>query len=181
MTSMNELPSPTRAIAGLCLMLGASACAHTPARSTATPTPTPTPTAIDAQTPKTTRAHGTFDVALVAQPTDAKPLGRMAIEKQFYGDLEATSRGEMLSAMGGEKGSAGYVALEHVSGKLRGRKGSFVLQHSGTLTRGAQQLSVTVVPDSGTDELTGLAGSMVIIIADGQHSYDFNYTLGATP
>jgi hypothetical protein len=133
----------------------------------------------------TTRASGTFEVKLTPQAPDDKSddatPGRMSIDKQFHGDLEATSKGQMLAAMTAVKGSAGYVAMERVSGTLHGRKGTFVLQHSGTMTRGAQQLSVTVVPDSGTGELAGLAGRMAILIADGKHSYDFEYTLAGTP
>jgi hypothetical protein len=101
----------------------------------------------------------------------------MSIDKQFRGDLEATSKGEMLMAGTSVKGSAGYVAIEHVSGSLHGRTGGFVLQHSSTMNRGAPQQSVTVVPDSGTGELEGLAGKMTIDIADGKHSYEFEYTL----
>lgn len=127
------------------------------------------------------QAKGTFDVTLEPHPLanqEVSPLmGRMAIDKQFKGDLVATSKGEMLSARTAEKGSAGYVAIERVSGKLNRKKGSFVLQHSGMMTRGALSLSVTVVPDSGTEELDGLTGKMDIIIADGVHSYVFDYTL----
>jgi predicted flavoprotein YhiN len=133
----------------------------------------------------TTHASGTFEVNLNPQTPDDKTegatLSRMSIDKQFHGDLEATSKGEMLTAVTGVKGSAGYVAIERVSGTLHGRSGSFVFQHSGTLTRGTQQLSITVVPDSGTDQLMGLAGKMAIKIADGKHSYDFEYTLAETP
>jgi hypothetical protein len=129
----------------------------------------------------TTRAIGTFEVKLVPQSPGDKAedgtLGRMSIEKQFSGDLEATSKGEMLTAGTSVKGSAGYVAIEKVSGALHGRSGTFVLQHSGTMTRGAPQLTITVVPDSGTGELVGLAGKMVINIVNGKHSYDFEYTL----
>ena len=133
----------------------------------------------------TTRASGTFEVKLTPQPTDDSPesalLGRMSIVKQFHGDLEATSKGTMLSAGTAVKGSAGYVAIERVSGALHGRRGTFVLQHSGTMTRGAPQLTITVVPDSGTEDLVGLAGKMAIIIADGKHSYDFEYSLADAP
>jgi hypothetical protein len=129
---------------------------------------------------KPNRAAGTFDVKLNAQGGDP-PLARMSIDKQFHGELEAASKGEMLSAGTDVKGSAGYVAIEKVSGTLQGRSGSFVLQHSGTMTRGTPQLSVTVVPDSGTGELKGLAGKMAIIIKDGKHLYEFEYTLGETP
>jgi hypothetical protein len=131
----------------------------------------------------TKHASGRFDVKLTPQNPDRKEaagasLGRMSITKQFHGDLEATSQGEMLSAGTAVKGSAGYVAMERVSGILHERSGSFVLQHTGTMTRGAPQLSVTVVPDSGTDQLVGIAGAMTIKIADGKHSYDFEYMLG---
>lgn len=131
----------------------------------------------------TTHASGTFEVKLTPQndnPEDGT-LGRMLIDKQFHGDLEAVSKGQMLSAVTAVKGSAGYVAIEKVSGTLQGRKGTFVLQHNGTMTRGEPQLSVTVVPDSGTDQLTGITGKMTIIIADGRHSYNFEYTLAKTP
>lgn len=128
-----------------------------------------------------THATGNFEVKLHPQPlsdpsADAT-LGRLSIDKQFSGDLKATSRGEMLSAGTATKGSAGYVAIERVSGTLHGRTGTFVLQHSGTMNRGEPQLSVTVVPDSGTAQLTGLTGRMAIIIDGGKHSYDFDYTL----
>jgi len=105
----------------------------------------------------------------------------MSIDKQFHGDLEGTSKGEMLTAGTGVKGSAGYVAIERVSGTLNGRSGTFVLQHSGTMTHGEPHLTITVVPDSGTGELAGLAGTMSILIAGGNHSYDFEYTLAALP
>jgi len=126
-------------------------------------------------------ASGPFEVKLTPQDDkiDAS-LGRMTLDKQFHGDLEATSKGQMLTAATGTKGSAGYVAIEKASGTLHGRSGTFVLQHSGTMTRGALQLSITVVPDSGTDQLAGLSGKMTInIAADGKHSYDFDYTLPA--
>lgn len=129
----------------------------------------------------TTRATGTFAVKLFPQPTDAAPLGRLSIDKQFHGDLAGTSKGEMLAVGTAVKGSAGYVALERVTGTLHGRAGTFVLQHSGTMTRGVPTLSVTVVPDSGTDDLVGLAGKLDIQIADGKHSYDFEYILGDRP
>lgn len=124
---------------------------------------------------------GSFDVKLTPQtspdkPADAVP-GRMSIDKQFHGQLEAHSVGEMLAAMGSVKGSAGYVAMEQVTGTLQGRSGSFVLQHSGTMTRGAPQLTVSVVPDSGTGELAGLEGKMTINIVDGKHFYEFDYSL----
>jgi hypothetical protein len=103
----------------------------------------------------------------------------MSIDKQFHGDLEATSKGEMLAVTTDVKDSAGYVAMERVSGTLGGRSGTFALQHTGTMTRGAPALSVTVVPDSGTGELSGLAGTMTIDIVDGKHLYGFDYTIPA--
>lgn len=127
------------------------------------------------------RATGPFDVKVNPQPaynTDpASLLGRMSLDKQFHGDLEATSKGEMLTAMSAVKGSAGYVAIERVTGTLKGRNGSFALQHSGTMARGAQQLVITVVPDSGDGDLQGLEGKMSIEIADGKHSYVLEYLL----
>jgi len=130
----------------------------------------------------TTHATGSFEVKLIPQQdADGDPsIGRMTIDKQFAGDLQATSKGQMLSAMGEVKGSAGYVAMERVVGSLHGRKGSFVLQHSGTMNRGEPLLVLSVVPDSGTDELRGLRGAMKIIVAAGQHSYEFDYTLEPT-
>jgi hypothetical protein len=130
-------------------------------------------------------ATGAFEVKLNPLPVydgaDGSPLGHLSIDKQFRGELDATSKGEMLSAGTSVKGSAGYVAMERVTGTLHGRRGSFVLQHSGTMVRGAAQLTVSVVPDSGTEQLVGLAGTMVIIIAaDGKHSYEFSYSLTPT-
>lgn len=126
-------------------------------------------------------AKGTFTVKLTPLTfeglTDASQLGRMSIDKQITGDLVATTHGQMLSAMTATQGSAGYVALERVDGTLHGRRGSFVLQHTGTMTRGTPALSVTVVPDSGSGDLTGLSGDFIIIVADGKHSYAFNYLL----
>lgn len=125
-------------------------------------------------------ASGTFEVKVIPQaPNGEAPIvGRMSLEKQFQGDLAAASKVEMLTAITPVKGSAGYVAIEWVSGALDGRSGAFALQHSGTMTRGVSQL--TVVPDSGTEELTGLIGSMTIKITDGKHFYDFEYTLTQT-
>lgn len=125
-------------------------------------------------------AHGTFDVKLAPQtPSDSSSgaVGRMTIDKEFHGDLIASSKGEMLALMSGTvKESGGYVAMERVAGALQGRKGTFALQHSGTMNRGAQSLTLTVVPDTGTGDLAGLSGSMKIIITDGKHCYDFDYT-----
>ena len=131
----------------------------------------------------TQHASGPFDVKLTPQQPDsevakAANLGRMTIDKQFHGDLNATSKGEMIAAQTEVKGSAGYVAIERVTGTLKGLGGSFVLQHSATMTRGVPDLSIIVVPDSGTGELKGITGKMNIIIApDGKHSYTFDYSI----
>lgn len=127
------------------------------------------------------RATGQFEVKLTPQTPPAAiasaRLGRMTIDKRFQGDLIGHSLGEMLAVHTEVKGSAGYVALERVEGSLGGRKGSFVLQHSGTMDRGADTLALNVVPDSGTGELVGLAGSMTIDIVEGQHKYTMDYRL----
>jgi hypothetical protein len=123
-------------------------------------------------------AGGTFEVKVAPLSTDAAPLGRLSIDKTFRGDLEGTSKGEMLTAGSPVKGSAGYVAMELVTGSLHGKRGTFALQHTGTMMRGAAQLTITVVPDSGTDELQGLQGTMVIDASGGKHAYDFDYRLG---
>ncbi|BFI96720.1 MAG: DUF3224 domain-containing protein [Rhodanobacter sp.] len=126
------------------------------------------------------QATGSFTVKLEPQPSAHADsgLGRMGIDKQFNGDLAAYSLGEMLAYRSAVDGSAGYVAMERVTGTLHGRKGAFVLQHTGTMERGASALQVSVVPDSGTDELEGLAGTLTIHIdAQGGHTYTFDYRL----
>jgi hypothetical protein len=127
------------------------------------------------------RATGSFEVSL--QPlsntdvtTDAM-FGRLLLNKTFNGDLVATACGQMLSAMTTVKGSAGYVAIDHVTGNLDGRQGGFVLQHSGAMERGKQRLSIMVVPDSGTGELAGISGTLSINVIDGKHFYDFIYSI----
>src|SRR6185503_11293239 len=123
-----------------------------------------------------TRANGSFVVTMTPQPSqDGSVVGRFLLDKQFHGALEGTSKGEMLAVRTDVEGSAGYVAMEQVSGKLNGRSGTFALQHNGLMSRGTQQLSIVVVPDSGTDQLSGLAGKMHINIVDGAHSYEFEY------
>lgn len=123
------------------------------------------------------RATGSFEVKVTPQASDAESgIARMSLEKQFHGDLEGSSRGEML-ASGSATTSGAYVAIEKVTGKLHGKSGGFLLQHSGTMTRGAPHLTITVVPDSGTGELAGIGGAMTIQ-ADGKHSYELEYTLG---
>lgn len=130
------------------------------------------------ETSVTGHASGTFDVKLMPQPVvDGEAgIGRMSIDKHFHGDIEGVSKGEMLSSQGSIKGSAGYVAIERVTGTLQGRKGSFVLQHNATMNRGTPQLNIIVLPDSGTDELAGISGMMTIKIDQGQHFYEFDYT-----
>ena len=127
----------------------------------------------------TNQAKGAFEVKMNPQVDEVgdPSVGRMSLEKQFHGDLEASSKGQMLAVMTDIQGSAGYVALERVNGVLDGRKGTFALQHTGTMTRGAAELSIIVVPDSGTDQLVGLAGKMTIKIENGKHFYEFEYTL----
>ena len=125
----------------------------------------------------TNRASGTFQVKMSPQEADMS-VGRMTIDKQFQGDLVGSSKGQMLMASSESvKNSAGYVAIEKVTGTLNGRRGSFYLQHNGVMTRGVGELTITVIPDSGTDQLVGLRGKMNIIIAEGKHSYEFEYSL----
>ncbi len=137
--------------------------------------------AVEKGSPMTVHARGAFDVKLTPQLPEDKSegltLGRMLLDKQFHGDLEAVSQGQMLTGMTAVQGSGAYVAIERVTGALNGRRGSFILHHLGIMVRGAPTLHVTVVPDSGTGELAGLTGAMTIIITDGKHSYDFAYSL----
>jgi hypothetical protein len=130
------------------------------------------------------RAAGPFDVKVVPQKPDtqvarAASLGRLTVDKRFHGDLEGISKGEMLATQTEVPGSAGYVAMERVTGSLKGRQGSFVLQHSATMSRGTPTSTITVVPDSGTGELKGITGTMTIAVtSDGGHTYEFNYKIG---
>ncbi len=126
------------------------------------------------------KVSGTFEVKVSPQAPDegdTSGVGRLLLDKQFQGDLEATSKGQMLAISSAVKGSAGYVAMEQVTGTLLGKTGAFALQHFGKMTRGVPELNVTVVPDSGTGELEGLTGRMQIIIAEGKHSYEFDYSI----
>lgn len=156
-------------IAGLCLWCVVA----TTAQQASTPTPK--------EKPVTAHAHGTFDVKATPAPGDDKDTvpGRFLLEKQIHGDIEGTSKGQMLTAGDFAKGSAGYVAIEQITGSLAGRRGSFALQHSGTLKHGAQELHITVVPGSGSGQLEEITGTMTIEIKDGKHFYDFDYTLPA--
>ena len=136
------------------------------------------------ETPMTQHATGPFDVKVTHQDDNSSDplLARMTLEKQYHGDLDATGQGQMLTAGTAVKGSGAYVAIEKVSGTLKGRTGTFVLQHTGTMTQNVPQLTIVVVPDYGTGQLAGLTGKMTITIAPGgKHSYDFEYTLPAAP
>ncbi len=174
--------SITAVIIVVCVFVGIVSPAHTQPQSQA-------PSSVSAKVRKgavvATQASGTFEVKLTPQAAEDKAedalLGRMTIDKTYHGDLEATSKGQMLTAGTAVKGSAGYVAIERVSGKLNGRSGTFVLQHSGTMTRGVPELTITVVPDSGTDRLVGLSGRMTIKIVDKKHSYVLEYMLPEAP
>jgi Protein of unknown function (DUF3224) len=133
-------------------------------------------------TPMPAHATGPFDVKVTPQDDKIDPtLGRMTLDKTFHGDLEATSKGQMLTASTDVKGSGASVAVERVTGTLHTaagpRTGSFALQHIGTMTRGVPELNIAVVPDSGTGQLVGLTGKLIIHIAEGKHSYDFEYSL----
>jgi Protein of unknown function (DUF3224) len=131
----------------------------------------------------TQHATGTFEVKLTPQghKSEDKSLGRMAIEKQWSGEMEGTSSGQMLTGGDVKTGSAGYVAIEKFSGTLKGRNGSFILQHSATMTKGKGDLTIVVVPDSGTDELKGISGKLTIRIENGKHFYDFEYAINTKP
>lgn len=122
-------------------------------------------------------ATGTFDVKLAPNGSGASPIGSMSIKKTFHGDLQGNSVGQMLAFRSEVEGSAGYVAMELVEGTLGGREGSFTLQHSGLMDKGAPSLTVVVVPDSATGGLVGLTGTMKIVVTPGRHDYQFHYTL----
>jgi hypothetical protein len=128
-----------------------------------------------------THASGTFDVKVTPQPpTDFETsvgLARYSLDKELHGEIEGTSKGEMLATNTEVKGSAAYVALEKVTGTLNGRAGSFILQHAASMTSASQQMLITVVPDSGTGQFIGLTGKFIIKIVDKKHFYEFDYTL----
>jgi hypothetical protein len=168
----NRFRVVTHVVLGLCLCFGYAAFTHTQSLAS---------TNTNKESKVNGHATGNFEIKMVRQPIaeeEAKTISvRMTSDKQFHGDLEGTSTGEMLGVYTAVKDSAGYVAMERVSGKLKGREGTFFLQHSSTMARGIQQQSIIVVPDSGTGELAGLAGSMIIKITDGKHFYEFDYKL----
>jgi Protein of unknown function (DUF3224) len=128
-------------------------------------------------------ASGTFEVKMTPQAAidgiGDPTVGRLAIDKRFQGDLDGTSKGEMLGTRTLVDGSAGYVAIERVTGTIHGRSGSFSLLHRGIMNRGNLEHSVTVIPDSGTGELASIAGTMTIKIDGGEHSYELEYSLSA--
>jgi hypothetical protein len=154
----------------VCLAIGI------PARSQSAASPAP----LQKEANVTNHVSGSFDVKVVPQqdPSGDTSVGRFTLDKQYHGDLDATGKGQMLTASTEVKGSGAYVAIERVTGMLRGREGSFALQHMGTMTQNVPQLTISVVPDSGTGQLKGIAGKMnIIIAADGKHSYELEYTL----
>ena len=166
----------TACVLGLSIVLALPTHASTPQRDTpATPA---TATGKDTAMSKTIR--GEFDVKMLPQAADpalGEAIGRLGLDKRFHGTLDAVSKGQMLAFRTAVEGSAGYVAMEQVDGALDGRTGTFVLQHSGTMDRGAQHLDLTVVPDSATGALAGLTGRMQIEITGGKHHYVFEYSL----
>jgi hypothetical protein len=142
----------------------------------------PAPGATHRESVVTNHASRTFEVKVTPQAPDENgesSVGRLSLDKQFHGDLEGTSKGQMLAVRSDVEGSAGYVAMERVTGTLAGRTGTFALQHYGIMNRGAPTLTISVVPDSGTGQLAGLAGTMTINIVEGKHLYELEYTLPA--
>ncbi|MBU1383236.1 MAG: DUF3224 domain-containing protein [Alphaproteobacteria bacterium] len=139
------------------------------------------PLSTQAQEPVVEHARGTFDVTITpVPPSDGAPPGapgRMTLSKVFHGDIDGTAEGEMLATLVGQSGA--YVALERVHGRVGGRTGSFALAHRGMMDDGAQDLSIAVVPGSGTGELAGIAGTFRLVIEDGVHRYDLEYSLPA--
>jgi hypothetical protein len=173
-----KFSSPAVVITFLCLFPGSVVMPDTHARASVSDPLTNA--AVEA-----VHAKGTFEVKMAPQGAEDKgegsTLGRLSLDKQFHGDLEGAGKGEMLTGLTDVKGSAGYVAIERVTGTLHGRRGSFVLLHRGIMSRGAQELIITVVPDSGAGQLAGLTGKLDITIVDGKHFYDLEYTLPKAP
>lgn len=125
------------------------------------------------------QARGEFDVKVVPISGKEEPLGRMSIDKTYHGDLDATGTGQMMASRDERTGAAVYVAIETVTGTLKGRKGSFMLAHRGMMSAAGHELNVVIVPASGTDGLTGISGDLEIIIEGGKHSYVLRYALPA--
>jgi Protein of unknown function (DUF3224) len=170
---MSPRPTRYRGIA-LCLLLCTGAAVGARTATSTVPSTSGAPT-------MSHHAKGSFDVQVTPQPNEdgvgAPGIGRLGLFKQLHGDMEGTARGQMLAVRTPVEGSAGYVAIDHVEVTLAGRKGTFALQHSGTMGRGQTRMDIRVVPDSGTGELTGIDGTFAITITDGKHYYDFEYTL----
>jgi hypothetical protein len=126
-------------------------------------------------------AAGTFQVTVTPRDDEETPegmaLGHSILTKELHGDLEGSAEGAMLTALTPEEGSAGYVAIELVRGTLNGRSGTFLLQHHGLMDRGAQDLSITVIPGSGTGELEGIRGTMSLDLTGAERGYELRYTL----
>jgi hypothetical protein len=164
------------AIVGALVLAANSAAAQTaPGPKTPPTTASKTP---PARSTMSATIKGPFDVKMTPQGAATDPVGRFTLDKAYHGDLEATALGEMLAFGTAVKGSAGYVAIEKVTGTLAGRSGTFALQHWGVMDKGTPELRIMVVPDSGTGDLTGLTGTMTIDIQpDGKHFYGFTYTL----
>lgn len=120
---------------------------------------------------------GEFEVKIVPVDSEDSQIGMMLLDKKYLGDLDATGKGRMLTGMTSVKNSAAYVAIERIEGVLKGKRGNFLIQHSGSMSKGSQTLVIRVVPDSGTGDLLGLEGTMDIRIVDRKHFYDFQYTL----
>jgi len=163
---IHDMNLRTLAVMAACLILTTSTSAQTTNKGTT----------------RMTLATGPFEVKINPQSEDkgeGSTMGRLSLDKQYHGDLEASAKGEMLYASSvGVQGSGTYVAVERVTGELHGHTGSFALAHKGTMAGGKQQMDITIVPDSGSRELTGIAGTMKIIItADGKHSYEIEYTM----
>jgi hypothetical protein len=158
------------------LTMGATAPAQAPAAAAPSPA-----AAVPSKGRLVQHVTGMFDVKLTPQPASEDPgradLGRMIIDKQYHGSLDGTGKGEMLTGMTAVKNSGAYVAVERVSGTLAGKHGTFILQHHATMTRGKPDLNISVVPDSGTGDLTGISGRMGVRIENGQHFYDFAFSL----
>jgi hypothetical protein len=183
MTHRIETKRRARGGAGAAVLL-ALALGTWPAGLLAAPVDPVTPHPNAKEEIKMEHARGDFDVKVnplpLAGPAEDATLGRMSIEKEFHGDLVGTGKGQMLTA-GSAEGSGAYVAIEKVSATLAGRKGTFALYHKGIMTRGTPDLAVIVVPDSGTEGLTGISGTLHILIEGGKHGYDFEYSLPAEP
>jgi Protein of unknown function (DUF3224) len=163
----------------LLMAAAAFACMSIPTKAQTQSAPPPA-TSPQKEAPVTNHASGPFDVNVVKQedPGGDTSIGRFTLDKRYHGDLDGTGKGQMLTASTEVKGSGAYVAIERVTATLKGREGTFALEHMGTMAQNVPQLTINIVPDSGTGQLKGLTGKMNITIAeDGKHSYDLEYTI----